>query len=688
VENVQQLLQCLRFSKETRERKCRPLPTKNTHSLHGSDFLTTHTKFAKMASKPVYDLKDLPFDYRELLRYKTQECNLKKHPHPTAENIANCSFAHSKHNDPIKRFPVVASKEPGGPLVLLYGAKKCPKKPGNCSDLNECTFAHNSNEVKYHPTGFKNIPCNKAKCVVKKENMHLCNYFHSPEEKRYLRFDWKPGHPITFPESRGKTVLVRRPKKSPSESSSVTSGKVVEDLLDLDWLTSAVPIEGGESLIDQHLNGEVKYESRMEEKEIFLAAKLDILDEKFESAVPGCDGCFYFPNRQQSDRVFPGFIEEEAAYGERTKHDVIVVKLYLPNSEDDSTSFTRANRILKFHEDNQDLEFFPTCLKKHIDIENQSLWLVLEHCGLDLTIGEFGDDLKSIFLQLVECIAYLHDQSFSHRDIKPQSFSVELIEGKFQVRLIDLEIVKKGELNSDWTDPFLFSRTSPRESDFVHNDVFSLMLVMAYLALGRNHPFKDRDIQQRMMNYYTCYAEDYDAVAEFAPDLSEIYDQDLYLYDLLSRGLHKVRTKRLSLKQIKNHVYFSEGAHLKTMVEQICPYLLNWLDEMEDRENAWNSQLERALQENKRPLMRKLLEKMSARGVYNHRRTTDWVRWIRNLHQYMEEGNDNAVEIHEIFLEIFSTVEDFDSWIARSFPKFVLWIYKRNIKTDNNTQYI
>jgi serine/threonine protein kinase len=85
------------------------------------------------------------------------------------------------------------------------------------------------------------------------------------------------------------------------------------------------------------------------------------------------------------------------------------------------------------------------------------LYIVLEHCregDLFYTITEgrgytdSHDDIREVFLQIIDAVSYLHSQGIAHRDLKPEN--VLTFEGGKKVKIADFGLATTEAISTDF----------------------------------------------------------------------------------------------------------------------------------------------------------------------------------------------------------------------------------------------
>jgi serine/threonine protein kinase len=109
--------------------------------------------------------------------------------------------------------------------------------------------------------------------------------------------------------------------------------------------------------------------------------------------------------------------------------------------------------------------------------------------------GKLGDDeIKSLFIQMLDALDYVHEQKLVHRDIKPSNF---MITPNGKVKLMDFGIAKQTDPNSsDYTStgttqqmgtPMYMSPEQVHETKNVtaQSDIYSLGVVLWQMVTGK-----------------------------------------------------------------------------------------------------------------------------------------------------------------------------------------------------------
>jgi serine/threonine protein kinase len=104
------------------------------------------------------------------------------------------------------------------------------------------------------------------------------------------------------------------------------------------------------------------------------------------------------------------------------------------------------------------------------------------------------DEIKKLFVQMLDAVGYVHEQGLIHRDIKPSNF---LISGKGVVKLLDFGIAKKTDTtSSEYTQtgttqnmgtPMYMSPEQIKSTKDVtaQSDIYSLGVVLWQMATGK-----------------------------------------------------------------------------------------------------------------------------------------------------------------------------------------------------------
>jgi uncharacterized protein (TIGR02145 family) len=103
------------------------------------------------------------------------------------------------------------------------------------------------------------------------------------------------------------------------------------------------------------------------------------------------------------------------------------------------------------------------------------------------------DEIKTIFIQMIDAVGYVHEQNLIHRDIKPSNF---MLDKKGKVKLLDFGIAKNTDANSaEYTQtgtgmqmgtPMYMSPEQVKSSkEVLHtSDIYSLGVVLWQMAKG------------------------------------------------------------------------------------------------------------------------------------------------------------------------------------------------------------
>jgi serine/threonine protein kinase len=109
--------------------------------------------------------------------------------------------------------------------------------------------------------------------------------------------------------------------------------------------------------------------------------------------------------------------------------------------------------------------------------------------------GKLSDEeIKKLFVQMLDAVGYVHEQGLVHRDIKPSNF---IISGKGVVKLLDFGIAKNTDVNSSeytitgttqnmGTPMYMSPEQIKSTKDVTHqSDIYSLGVVLWQMVAGR-----------------------------------------------------------------------------------------------------------------------------------------------------------------------------------------------------------
>ena len=125
----------------------------------------------------------------------------------------------------------------------------------------------------------------------------------------------------------------------------------------------------------------------------------------------------------------------------KSKSGSVAADADAPQSDDSKTKESDSNKpSKKSKNDRDDID--------HREGYKGNLFLVLEYVSHDLTglmdvAYKFSEvQVKSIFKQLLQALAYMHDSKYVHRDIKSSNI---LIDSNFRVKLADFGLARNIE---------------------------------------------------------------------------------------------------------------------------------------------------------------------------------------------------------------------------------------------------
>ncbi|KAG2182238.1 hypothetical protein INT43_007165 [Umbelopsis isabellina] len=145
------------------------------------------------------------------------------------------------------------------------------------------------------------------------------------------------------------------------------------------------------------------------------------------------------------------------------------------------------------------------------------LYIVLEHCregDLFYTITEgrgytdSHNDIRAVFLQIIDAVSYLHSQGIAHRDLKPEN--ILTFEGGKKVKIADFGLATTEAISTAFGcgSTFYFSpecqgglHKKLRAYSTKPNDVWSLGVILINLTCGRN-PWKQAHVGDETFSAY------------------------------------------------------------------------------------------------------------------------------------------------------------------------------------------
>ena len=234
------------------------------------------------------------------------------------------------------------------------------------------------------------------------------------------------------------------------------------------------------------------------------------------------------------------------------------------------------------------------------------LYFVMEYCpnkDLNILLREldtFDNDLAlQIIAELVNVIYYLHiDMEISHNDLKPSNI---LLDANFHIKLIDFSTARiKDKVFDKKKGDFVYSEQSiPKDifgtaeflspemvnqciTDYRTNDIWALGIII-YIIFNGESPFKGDN--------------DFDTVEKVKECKFEYVKKDLPedVVDLINNILVEDVSKRLDIKQIKEHKYFKD-INWETLLSNKVPINLEKLEQImkmnieeNNNENFWEN---------------------------------------------------------------------------------------------------
>lgn len=182
-----------------------------------------------------------------------------------------------------------------------------------------------------------------------------------------------------------------------------------------------------------------------------------------------------------------------------------------------------------------------------------TIYLVMEYCPheslknyLDDAVVVAEEDAKRLFIQIISVLHYLHEQKqVAHRDIKPENM---VIDAFGNIRLIDFNLSCK-------CDQILYDRCGSlayMAPEILLNkgytemvDIWSLGVMMYRIVLG-TLPFDD--VTENRIIQKILYMD---------PRYTDAISEDLY--DLLNKMMEKDPCKRITIREIEQHHWFTSA---------------------------------------------------------------------------------------------------------------------------------
>ncbi|KAG2182996.1 hypothetical protein INT44_005977 [Umbelopsis vinacea] len=196
-------------------------------------------------------------------------------------------------------------------------------------------------------------------------------------------------------------------------------------------------------------------------------------------------------------------------------------------------------------------------LEKIVDTSD-CMYIVLEYCregDLFYTITEgrgYVNDhqaIKSVFLQIIDAVSYLHAKGIAHRDLKPENILV--FDGGVKVKVADFGLATTEAISTDFGcgSTFYFSPECQgglykklRAYATKPNDIWSLGVILINLVCGRN-PWKQANVEDETFNAYLRNPD-------FLMSILPISNQ---MNTLLKRIFNVDPSKRLDIQELRSH---------------------------------------------------------------------------------------------------------------------------------------
>ena len=230
---------------------------------------------------------------------------------------------------------------------------------------------------------------------------------------------------------------------------------------------------------------------------------------------------------------------------QRFSHRNIIKALHVGTNEKMNylvTEYMNQSDLFEFHENNQIL-YAPSMRK---DGGSEKFW-------------------RTIFLQSIQALRYLHGQGYAHLDVKPENF---LINDEFTVKLIDFEFCfamdtlfeDSRQFKQKWGTKGYYApeiKYAPKEKekrtsyDPTKCDVFSLAVMMLSLITGTSvlQEFSSTDIysQMKFRGFEKCWK-----YVGYSKLLSSEFK------DLIEKMMKYDPNQRISMEEAENHDWFKK----------------------------------------------------------------------------------------------------------------------------------
>lgn len=229
----------------------------------------------------------------------------------------------------------------------------------------------------------------------------------------------------------------------------------------------------------------------------------------------------------------------------------------------------------------EEMEPHPNIIQIHEKFEDKNnLWLVLDYCGG----GELFDRIKNqptasyaekdaagVLKQMLEGIAYLHQNKIAHCDLKPDNFLFETPAKDAALKIIDFGMSKlvdrpsteRKYLTSFRGTPYYVAPEVLQGKYLEHCDIWSFGVVM-FVTLFGFPPFHGNSdaaiFDQIKKGFQPVVAPGYGA---FFPKDIPVSD---CARDLISKCLNSNATQRVTAKEALDHAWFKDGASAEPLV--------------------------------------------------------------------------------------------------------------------------
>jgi serine/threonine protein kinase len=201
------------------------------------------------------------------------------------------------------------------------------------------------------------------------------------------------------------------------------------------------------------------------------------------------------------------------------------------------------------------------------------------------TKGKLNDEeIKKLFVQMLDAVIYVHEQGLIHRDIKPSNF---MINNKGLIKLLDFGIAKNTDTNSsDYTQtgttqnmgtPMYMSPEQIKSTKDVtaHTDIYSLGVVLWQMVTGKKpydtNTLSTFELQTKIVTENLASTNSpFDGLITkaTAKNLEDRYDSCIKLKNqLLNTNLNNFESTILNEDKVSEHTVFHEEENEKNFVE-------------------------------------------------------------------------------------------------------------------------